>query len=216
MEEELLSVFNDNEEKIGVLPRHEVHAKGAWHETFHCWLIKKTGNQLSLYFQLRSPEKKDYPNLLDITAAGHLLATESVEEGARELEEELGLKLPFTSLQPLGTIKEKLVHGSVTDAEICRVFSYEIKHEWAFTLQMSEVKGLVQIELNAFKELIEEKREEAWISGFEEDENGRYNVDKTVNKNDFVPHDQEYFRYIIKKIEDLYTYPQGSAASKQR
>ncbi|MDG5471937.1 NUDIX domain-containing protein [Jeotgalibacillus sp. ET6] len=208
MEEEQLSIFNEKEEKIGVLPRNQVHAVGALHETFHCWLIRKSENQIYLYFQLRSPEKKDFPSLLDITAAGHLSSSESVEDGTRELEEELGVKLPFTSLQPLGTVKEKLKNGLETDAEICRVFSFEITQEVEFTLQDSEVKGLFQVELDAFEELMEGKKEGIWMNGFEESQNGRYNVDKFVNKKDFVPHQQEYYHFILKKIKNLYSYPQ--------
>ncbi|MGD7044671.1 NUDIX hydrolase [Jeotgalibacillus proteolyticus] len=149
MEEEQLSIFNEKEQKIGALPRNQVHANGAWHETFHCWFVRKSGNRIYLYFQLRSPEKKDFPSLLDVTAAGHLLASESVEDGVRELEEELGVKLPFTLLQPLGTVKEKLKNGLETDAEICRVFSFGITQEIEFTLQASEVKGLFHVELKA-------------------------------------------------------------------
>src|SRR5690625_3509946 len=70
--EEMLNIFDDHKQPIGVATREEVHRMGYWHETFHCWFITLEGNQEYIDFQLRSPQKQDYPNLLDITAAGHL------------------------------------------------------------------------------------------------------------------------------------------------
>ena len=93
MDSELLRIFNINMKHIGEATRAEVHAKGLWHETFHCWLVSKIEDQYYLYFQLRSACKKDYASQFDITAAGHLLANERAEDGIRELQEELGSHL---------------------------------------------------------------------------------------------------------------------------
>lgn len=38
--------------------RDDVHREGDWHETFHCWLIERDNEDLSLYFQLRARDKK--------------------------------------------------------------------------------------------------------------------------------------------------------------
>ncbi|WP_223260763.1 NUDIX hydrolase [Bacillus sp. LNXM65] len=95
MEQEKLNILNEQHEAIGVAPRSDVHAQGLWHETFHFWLLKKELDTVYLYFQLRSPAKKDFPSLFDITAAGHLLANEQPSDGVREVEEELGLTVPL-------------------------------------------------------------------------------------------------------------------------
>ncbi|MDX8343655.1 hypothetical protein [Rossellomorea sp. YZS02] len=60
MESERLAILNENGERLGVARRSEVHKKGYWHETFHCWLAYYDVIKLDsfIYFQLRSREKR--------------------------------------------------------------------------------------------------------------------------------------------------------------
>lgn len=104
MHNEILTIFDEAGSRTGTAPREEVHRLGHWHETFHCWFISKDQEIPCIYLQLRSEQKHDYAGLLDITAAGHLLANETVEDGIREVQEELGLEISFEELIPLGTI----------------------------------------------------------------------------------------------------------------
>ena len=88
---EWIQAVDEKRQPLGIKSREEIHRLGYWHETFHCWFVKKVHNEWMIYFQLRSKEKADYPLLLDITAAGHLLAGETINDGIREIDEELGL-----------------------------------------------------------------------------------------------------------------------------
>ena len=81
---ERLKVFDESYTYVKEDSRDEVHRKGLWHETFHCWLM----DDEFVYIQKRSAVKKDFPGLFYITAAGHILATETVMDGIREVEEE--------------------------------------------------------------------------------------------------------------------------------
>ncbi|WP_167578606.1 NUDIX hydrolase [Jeotgalibacillus proteolyticus] len=205
MAEEILTVFDEDHKKIGTATRTKIHKTGEWHETFHCWLVSRPNGKLVIHFQMRSPHKKDYPAMLDITAAGHLLENETVEDGVRELEEEIGLSLSFDELHPLGIIKETLHHEKLIDAEICHVFAFEVQADCQFRLQKSEVTGMYQLELDSFKALLQDESAQIIAKGFEEDAEGaRYNVDKTVSKLDFVPHEAAYFAEVIKRIEEAY------------
>lgn len=98
---ELLDIYDEQDQHIGVCPRSEVHRVGHWHHTFHCWLVRDTEAGRMLVFQQRQHNKDTFPDLYDITAAGHLLAGETVEQAVRELEEELGVPLRFDQLTPL-------------------------------------------------------------------------------------------------------------------
>ena len=143
MAAEILRIFDDNMVCIGQKPREEVHKSGDWHETFHCWFT--VGDELLL--QKRSPNKKDYPGLFDITSAGHLTAAETIEDGIREVEEELGVKVEFKDLIPLGILKEEIILENMCDREFCHVFLYECEAMPTFILQKEEVESMYKVKL---------------------------------------------------------------------
>lgn len=74
-----------------------VHSQGLWHATAHIWLYNSRGEIL---VERRARTKDSYPNLLDISAAGHVDAGEMPEVAAyRELKEELGIAAGKDELQ---------------------------------------------------------------------------------------------------------------------
>ena len=59
-----------------------------------------------LLLQKRSATKKSHPNCWDISGAGHIMAGESVIDGAiRELKEELGIKTNENELKFIAIVK---------------------------------------------------------------------------------------------------------------
>ena len=72
----------------------EVHTDGLWHRTFHLWLVSDRDGGL-VYLQRRGADVRHEPLKLDIAAAGHYRAGESLYDGLREADEELGLHEPF-------------------------------------------------------------------------------------------------------------------------
>jgi 8-oxo-dGTP pyrophosphatase MutT (NUDIX family) len=71
--------------------------------------------------QRRASTKASWPGRLDATAAGHLVAGESVADGLREAEEELGVAWPFDALVALGRHR-------VEDRERPGVVNRELQH----------------------------------------------------------------------------------------
>lgn len=201
MENEKLKIFDDNHRPIGVVERAEAHQKGYWHETFNCWFVSHDADANYIYLQHRSPNKKDYPNLLDITAAGHLLADESIEDGIREVEEELGVFVPFKELRALGVAKGCIISDGMTDKEFAHVFLYPFKGSFHdFKLQEEEVSGMYRTPLTDFCELWLGELEEITIEGFESDSEGkRVNMKKTACKKDFVPQ-YDYFKWVAERL----------------
>ncbi|KRG12601.1 NUDIX hydrolase [Virgibacillus soli] len=203
MENELLKIFDRGRNQIGIATREDVHRYGYWHEAFHCWFIRKEKGMDCLYLQLRSNLKKDYPNLLDVTAAGHLLANETVQDGVREIKEEIGVDISFQELIPLGIIDYCVIREDFIDKEIANVFLYKSTKSFEeFTLQKEEVSGIVKTEFSHFADLWFGKRESIRISGYKvKDDGKKVLIDESVEKNKFVPHQIKFYQTVIEKIK---------------
>ncbi|QNF29938.1 NUDIX hydrolase [Metabacillus elymi] len=204
MENEILKIFDDDRNQIGIATREDVHRFGYWHEAFHCWFISKERDTYYLYLQLRSATKKDYPNLLDITAAGHLLANETVQDGVREVKEEVGIYISFHELIPLGIIDYCVTKEDFIDKELANVFLYKSEKSFDdFTLQEEEVAGIVKVEFNHFVELWSGERETIKIRGFKINKDGnKILIDENVGRKKFVPHQTEFYKTVIQKMKE--------------
>ena len=200
---EIFKIFDENQKVIGLAPREEVHRLGLWHETFHCWLVD-TSNRM-IYMQLRSENKKDYPGLFDITAAGHLLHTESEVDGVRELEEELGIKVPFSDLTKLNTITCSIENEKIKDHEFAHVYAYMSEQGFKnFSLQVEEVAGMVHCSVDDFEALWLGEKDQIEVNGFKIDEiNGKIAISQLVNEEQFVIRDKSYYLEVVQKIKSL-------------
>ncbi|MDR0136544.1 NUDIX hydrolase [Metabacillus idriensis] len=207
MEQELLRIFDENYNPIGKASRADVHKIGHWHETFHCWFAGIENDRVYLYFQLRSKEKKEYPNLFDITAAGHILAHETIEDGTREVEEEIGIHVSFSELVLLDVMKYCVSQTDLIDNEIAHVYFYPFNLAFeAFTLQKEEVSGMVRADLHSFRELISGRRSSLLVEGFEMDQDDtRRIIQNEVDKTRFVPHEDAYYERVLDLIEEKMT-----------
>ncbi|WP_066175838.1 NUDIX hydrolase [Bacillus marinisedimentorum] len=204
MEQEQLKIFDRYRNQIGVASRTEVHRIGYWHEAFQCWFVGRENDRDIVFLQIRSETKKDYPNLLDITAAGHLSADETVRDGVREIEEEIGIDLSFHELIPLGVIEYCVTKKNFIDKELANVFLYQSDHSLDdFILQREEVSGMVKADLNEFAELWSGKRQAIRIEGFENKTDGnKASIDKMAGRDEFVPHPVSYYETVIKRIKE--------------
>jgi len=144
---EMFDIYDEDLNHIGLKPRAEVHRDGDWHQVFQCWVIGRDENgQTFVVLQKRGPNQDTFPHKLDISAAGHLQAGETVEDGARELEEELGLVVPFKELVPLGRRVSVKKYKELVDCQVAHVFLYECNQTLAdYTYQKSEIAGLVKL-----------------------------------------------------------------------
>lgn len=207
METELVRTFNPQFQPIGVATRKDVHVNGWWHETFQCWFVSKQDEEMNVYLQLRSFRKKDFANLFDITAAGHILANETVEDGVREVKEELGINISFNDLIPLGVIPNQIKTDNIKDNEFSHVFLYIRPLSWEnFLLQEEEVAGIAKAKMSDFCKFFNGTSIYLEIEGFEMKDNGeKVWFQRKITKQDFVPHSEFYFSSVSQAIQRLIT-----------
>ncbi|MCA0171179.1 NUDIX hydrolase [Bacillus sp. RAR_GA_16] len=205
--DERVKIFDEKRNPMGVASRDEVHRVGHWHEVFQCWFVRKEEGCKKVYLQLRSSLKKDFPGLFDITAAGHLMEDESVNDGVREIEEELGVHVSYEELDPLLVMNTSIKQNDFIDNEIANIFLFEYDQSFdAFYLQKEEVAGIVQVDFDMFYDFWMEKQTDLHVDGFWFNANGeRKNLQQKISKRHFVPHESSYYETIVKEMKKYFS-----------
>jgi isopentenyldiphosphate isomerase len=199
---EYLDVLNDNMQPVGVATRKEIHEKGYWHQTFHCWVTLVEGDQTFILFQKRHPSKDTFPDKLDISAAGHLLQGEAVQDGIREIEEELGIRVNYSELIPLGTYKGSYVTDAYTDREFNHIHLLKSERKLAdFAIQRTELKGLYKINQESFLALLQGSQSTVEAIGYEYNDSGLKEEKRLhVGLSDFAAQRSEYYDFVFAAI----------------
>jgi isopentenyldiphosphate isomerase len=202
-EHERIDIFDERMQQIGSTTRAEAHRKGCWHQTIHCWLICRGMGDGYVLFQRRNPGCELFPNFLDITASGHLLAGESALDGTREVREELDIDVDGTQLIPLGIRLETTAVDQIINREFAHVFLLETTrpaHE--FELRAGEVTGVYQMTIADGLRLFSGEAQCAPASGVERDAAGlKRSVTIDVAMTDVVPRVDRYYLKVFIMAE---------------
>jgi len=151
MADELIDICDENNNLLGIQKmKSEAHKKGLWHRASHIWIYN---SKRQILLQLRTEEKHLYPNMWDISVAGHIGAGENpVVAGLREMEEEIGLKLKKEDLDFWMIKKHKDVFRDIKNNEFYYVyfskFDGDIKQ---LKLQKEEVKKIQFLSIDKIK-----------------------------------------------------------------
>ena len=191
---EVFDIYDESLRHIGVKSREAVHRDGDWHQVFHCWVIgREPSRDAFVILQMRADDKDMYPGKLDISAAGHLEAGESVADGIREIEEELGLCVKFEDLVPLGRRLGISRYRDMVDCQISHVFLYECNQPLAeYDYRKEEVKGLIRLPLDTGVSLLAGEVERVMVEAVGLD------ADRVaISADDFIP---SVDRYALKAL----------------
>lgn len=138
----------------GIKLRTRVHKDGDWHRTVHVWIHNSKGEVL---IQKRSSKKETYPDLWDVSCAGHVSAGDNSRNAAvREAQEELGLSLSPLELHKLCTVRQSYHHEDIHDNEVVDV--YVVLRDVAIAnlvLQEEEVANVRYINAQFLRECIQ-------------------------------------------------------------
>ncbi|NBD27502.1 NUDIX hydrolase [Paenibacillus glycinis] len=205
-DEERFDYYDEHGVRLGTAPRSEVHARGLWHRSIHCWLARRDGERRLVLFQQRASGKDTFPDHYDITAAGHLTAGETMRDAAREIEEELGAAIPFDSLIPLGEARKEaagIAKGmAFVDREISGVYGFVYRGPLAsLTLQQEEVAGVYEADLEDMIALFEGRLARARAAGFRLGADGRpEEAEALVAASQFVPRPASYYTETFRAL----------------
>lgn len=145
---EYLDIYDESLSPIGKVSKAEAHETGAWHKSIHCWIVRKDSTGEYVVFQKRSSTKKSFPNFLDISAAGHYQSGEKVEDGVREIVEELGVNVEYKELIYLGIKFDIYKRSGFFNREFCETFLYRDDRKLIeYPIDCVEVTGLAQVKI---------------------------------------------------------------------
>lgn len=160
--------------------KSEAHKQGYWHPCINIWLYNLQGEVL---IQKRVADKDTFPNLWDVSVAGHIGAGEiPIEAAQRELSEELGVEIPIEKFEEIGSYLSEHTHlNDVIDREFHYVYIAELVVPIdTLILQAEEV---ADIELVPFTVLTN-----TWLN---EEKNKEY-----------VPYSAAYCEMVFQAIQD--------------
>lgn len=122
--DEFLNIIDDNDRiTTASKPRSLVHRDGELHPTVHVWLIRRRDMGIYVLLQKRSHNKDTYPDLWDVSSAGHVRQGQEYGITAiNETREELGLDLKREKLEFLGFRKNSHIEKNIKDNELTAIF----------------------------------------------------------------------------------------------
>lgn len=204
---ERIDIYNANLEHLGTMDRIEAHRRGEWHRTFHCWVVSGEGGG-QLLLQKRADTMRNFPGLLDISAAGHLEAGEPILAGLREVKEELGLTVRPEDLHYLGERVEVADQANgQRNREYQSVYLYRCDQDLAeYAVEPAEVTALVWLPIGSGMQLFAGAAESLTLRGytFEKSGGARWeSFELPITGESFVPRIQRYYLTALIMAERL-------------
>ena len=179
MSDEWIDILNEDLTIQKPCLKSEAHKYGHLHASVHIWFYTTDGK---LLIQKRASNKIAFPNLWDVSVAGHILSGENpIKSAIREIKEEIGLDALEKELLYIGSFKELFKHSN-------NFIDNEIHYIYLCKLNVSIKELAIQKEeLSALKLiLIDDLNRALKIKGFEKI---------------YVPHQPNYYKFIFKEIK---------------
>jgi isopentenyldiphosphate isomerase len=199
---EEIDIFDANLTRIGSMDFVDAHRQALWHRAFHCWVVNGDG---SVLIQQRSSAIATYEGCLDVSAAGHLRAGETVADGIREVQEELGIEVERGQLFDLGYRTEA---ADLPNDRRNREYQFIALLRCdlplsAYRPQADELDGLYWLPIAEGLKLFSGAIEESRGRGVRYDGAAWVEAERTVRREDFVPRVPNYYLTVCIMAERL-------------
>ena len=147
-----LDLLDEEGNKTGeVIEFLDAHRTGKWHACAHVWVYNSKGEVL---LQKRGPNVM-YPNLWDISAAGHVDSGEEADQAAlRELFKETGIKVD--KLKKVDVLIQDINDGKIYNREFDHIYMLKYDSE-NLNLNQSEVSELKFMPIDQFEKELNDK-----------------------------------------------------------
>jgi len=149
MSDELIDIVDENNKIIEKQLKSKAHKEGLLHRVAHVWIYNSKGEIL---LQLRAKNKPLFPNVWDVSAAGHITAGEEVIISAlREIKEEIGLQLKEKDLDYGYIIRTSSSGENFQNEEFAYTYFYKFDGD-VFKLKLQE-EEVQQVKFFSFEEI---------------------------------------------------------------
>ncbi|MCK5815930.1 MAG: NUDIX domain-containing protein [Flavobacteriaceae bacterium] len=178
MEDEFIDILNDDLSFLKTCLKSEAHKHGYLHASVHVWFYTVNGEIL---LQKRSPNKIAFPNLWDVSVAGHISTGETaIASAVREIKEEIGLNILLKDLEYIGLHRELHQHtNDFIDNEVHYIYLSKLSTNInQLTIQEEELSAIKLINIHTFSEALKEPNHESI----------------------YVPHHPTYYSFIFDEI----------------
>ena len=148
MPDELIDICDEQNNLTGEKKmKSEAHRLGLWHRAAHIWIHNSKGE---IMIQLRAKDKPLFPNMWDISAAGHVSAGENpATAGSREAMEDIGLDISPDKLHLAKIVKWSDKYNEIINNEFYYVYFLQYDGDIAnLKLQDEEVQAIKFIAIN--------------------------------------------------------------------
>lgn len=161
MKEEYIDIYDENENLLGFCEKKIAHEKGYWHKVFGCVIFNSKKN--TVFLQIKNPKHNQIHSqeLLEITCGGHLISGEVISDGVREIKEETGISVNFSSLDFLLKRKiNKTIHKNYKIKEFQYYFALDkaMKITDFKDFDSEEIMGFVELNIQDVFDLINKKK----------------------------------------------------------
>jgi isopentenyl-diphosphate delta-isomerase len=156
--EEQFDILGTDGKKTGkAFPKSIVHDQELPHGIVFIWIYN---SKCEVLLQLRSKDKKTFPNVWDVSVAGHISAGETPLDAAlREIEEEVGIRVGSEELLQVDFTSDVVpMQPNKTHPEFCWVYVLHRElNPQKLRIQESEIDAAKLLSIREIRKLRDER-----------------------------------------------------------